>query len=110
MLWVHNKALKQYPLLLNVIAQKKQSEICDVANLVDNGTGVIVVTDMFGGSPSNLSMKACDCDNRRILYGANLPMLLKLAKSRSMSVDQALNVSMEAGKKYINCCNGSAGI
>ena len=44
---------------------KKQSEICDVANLVDNGTGVIVVTDMFGGSPSNLSMKACDCDSLR---------------------------------------------
>ncbi|MBT3953204.1 MAG: PTS fructose transporter subunit IIA, partial [Rhodobacterales bacterium] len=47
---------------------KKQSEICDIANFVDTGTGVIVVTDMFGGSPSNLSMKACDCDNRRILY------------------------------------------
>ncbi len=89
---------------------KKQSEICDIANFVDTGTGVIVVTDMFGGSPSNLSMKACDCENRRILYGANLPMLLKLAKSRTLSVDQALNVSMEAGKKYINCCNGSAGI
>jgi PTS system mannose-specific IIA component len=89
---------------------KKQSEICAVADSVDEGTGVVVVTDMFGGSPSNLSMKACDCAKRRILYGANLPMLLKLAKSRGLSIEKALTVSMDAGKKYINYCNGSAGI
>ena len=89
---------------------EKQLEICDVADSVDKGMGVVVVTDMFGGSPSNLSMKACDCANRRILYGANLPMLLKLVKSRSLSVEKALVLSMEAGKKYINCCDGSIGI
>jgi PTS system mannose-specific IIA component len=77
---------------------------------VDQGSGVVVVTDMFGGSPSNLSMKACHCEERRILYGANLPMLLKLAKSRRLPIEQALTVSMDAGKKYINSCNGSAGI
>lgn len=89
---------------------RKQSEICAVADSVDQGDGVVVVTDMFGGSPSNLSMKACDCAERRILYGANLPMLLKLAKSRKLSVEKALNLSMDAGKKYINYCNGSSGI
>tara|TARA_R110002096_G_scaffold14582_2_gene50624 strand:+ start:38647 stop:39042 length:396 start_codon:yes stop_codon:yes gene_type:complete len=89
---------------------QKQSEICQVADAVDQGSGVVVVTDMFGGSPSNLSMKACNPEQRRILYGANLPMLLKLAKSRNLSVEQALTVAMDAGKKYINCCNGSAGI
>lgn len=88
----------------------KQSEICNFADSVDQGDGVVVVTDMFGGSPSNLSMKACLPSNRRILYGANLPMLLKLAKSRSLSVEKALEVSMNAGRKYINSCNGSAGI
>ena len=88
----------------------KQSEICKVADSVDQGDGVVVVTDMFGGSPSNLSMKACHSEKRRILYGANLPMLLKLAKSRRLPIEQALTVSMDAGKKYINCCNGSAGI
>jgi PTS system mannose-specific IIA component len=89
---------------------EKQEEICAVANDVDQGSGVVVVTDMFGGSPSNLSMKACHCEKRRILYGANLPMLLKLAKSRGLSIEQALIVAMDAGKKYINTCNGSAGI
>ena len=88
----------------------KQSEICRIADSVDQGNGVVVVTDMFGGSPSNLSMKACHCEGSRILYGANLPMLLKLAKSRKLPIEQALTVSMDAGKKYINSCSGSAGI
>ena len=89
---------------------EKQTEICAVADSVDQGDGVVVVTDMFGGSPSNLSMKACHCEGRRILYGANLPLLLKLVKSRRLPIEQALTVSMDAGKKYINCCSGSAGI
>lgn len=85
----------------------KQAEICKAADEVDTGAGVVVVTDMFGGSPSNLSMKACHCQNRRILYGANLPMLIKLAKSRTLSVEAALEASINAGKKYINSCNGA---
>ena len=89
---------------------EKQSEICAAADAVDIGSGVVVVTDMFGGSPSNLSMKACDCDNRRILYGANLPMLIKLAKSRTLTVEAAVSISMDAGRKYINSCCGTAGI
>ncbi len=83
----------------------KQSEICDTADSVDKGDGVIVVVDMFGGSPANLSMLACAESKRKILYGANLPMLIKLAKSRNLTVDQAIETSMAAGKKYMNCCN-----
>lgn len=83
----------------------KQAEICDTANSVDKGEGVIVVVDMFGGSPANLSMLACAESKRKILYGANLPMLIKLAKSRNLTVDQAIETSMAAGKKYMNCCN-----
>jgi PTS system mannose-specific IIA component len=83
----------------------KQLEIYDAANSVDTGNGVIVVVDMFGGSPANLSMMACAKTKRKILYGANLPMLIKLAKSRNLSVEQAIEASMAAGKKYMNCCN-----
>lgn len=83
----------------------KQAEICDAANAVDTGSGVIVVVDMFGGSPANLSMLACAKTQRKILYGANLPMLVKLAKSRNMTVDNAIAASMASGKKYMNCCN-----
>jgi mannose PTS system EIIA component len=80
--------------------QAKQIEICAAA--VDSGDGVVVVTDMFGGSPSNLSLRACVATDRRIIYGANLPLLIKLAKSRSLSVPAAVETALEAGRKYIN--------
>src|SRR4028118_1885681 len=60
----------------------QQDELCAAADDVDQGDGVVVVTDMFGGSPSNLSLRACGPTNRRILYGANLPTPLKPAKQR----------------------------
>ncbi|NVO57447.1 PTS fructose transporter subunit IIA [Rhodobacteraceae bacterium B1Z28] len=83
----------------------KQAEICRAAEHVDVGDGVVVVTDLFGGSPSNLSLRACAPQDRRILYGANLPMLIKLAKSRHLPVADAVRQAMEAGRKYINAQN-----
>lgn len=87
----------------------KQAEICTAADDVDTGSGVVVVTDMFGGSPSNLSLMACASVDRRILYGANLPMLIKLAKSRDLPVPQAVAASLDAGRKYINSLDLGAG-
>lgn len=83
----------------------KQAEICAAADAVDSGGGVVIVTDMFGGSPSNLSLNACRPDNRRILYGANLPMLIKLTKSRHLTVPEAVRHALEAGRKYIDSQN-----
>ena len=80
----------------------KQQEICVAADAVDTGQGVVLVTDMFGGSPSTLSLPACATTGRRILYGANLPMLIKLAKSRDMTVPEAVAAALDAGRKYIN--------
>lgn len=80
----------------------KQMEICEAADAVDQGQGVVMVTDMFGGSPSNLSLRACAASERRILYGANLPMLIKLAKSRELPIAEAVSTALDAGRKYIN--------
>ena len=80
----------------------KQNEICDAADQVDVGDGVVIVTDIFGGSPSNLSLRACSPQNRRILYGMNLPMLIKLAKSRAGTVPDAVEAALTAGRKYID--------
>ena len=85
----------------------KQAEICEAADAVDTGQGVVVVTDLFGGSPSNLSLLACQPAGRRIIYGANLPMLIKLAKSRDKPVPEAVRAALEAGKKYIDARNVS---
>lgn len=91
----------------DVDRQAKQAEICDAANAVDAGDGVVVVTDMFGGSPSNLSLLACKSADRKILYGANLPMLIKLAKSRHKPLDDAVRSAKEAGRKYIDSFEGN---
>ena len=88
---------------------EKQTEICIAADAVDHGDGVVVVTDMFGGSPSNLALLACASRNRRIVYGANLPMLIKLAKSRHMPVPEAVASALEAARKYINSYEVGAG-
>jgi len=84
----------------------KQAEIRAAADAVDTGGGVVVVTDMFGGSPSNLSLCACESEDRRILFGANLPMLIKLAKSRHLTVPEAAASALDAGRKYINSYAG----
>ncbi len=87
----------------------KQAEICAAADSVDSGAGVVMVVDMFGGSPSNLSIAACCAPDRRILYGANLPMLIKLAKSRSLSVPEASALALDAARKYIDSYEMSGG-
>lgn len=86
----------------------KESEICIAANEVDTGEGVVIVVDLFGGSPSNLSLRACAPENRRILYGANLPMLIKLAKCRHLTVPEAVRAALDAGRKYLDSHNVTA--
>lgn len=88
---------------------RKADEIVRAAEEVDSGDGVIVVVDMFGSSPANLSLPACAQENRKILYGANLPMLVKLAKTRHAGLDAATKAALAAGRKYINCIDGKPG-
>ncbi|GGD24012.1 PTS sugar transporter subunit IIA [Sinisalibacter lacisalsi] len=85
---------------------KKAAEIVQAAESVDTGDGVIVVVDMFGSSPSNLSLPACAKADRKILYGANLPMLVKLAKMRHAEVGAATRAALAAGRKYIDSIDG----
>ncbi|MCV6594062.1 MAG: PTS fructose transporter subunit IIA [Silicimonas sp.] len=101
------KAVRAIPIAPDEDRGAKQDEICAVANEVDAGAGVVVVTDMFGGSPSNLSLRACSPSDRKILYGANLPMLIKLAKSRHKPLDEAVKAALAAGRKYIDSFEGN---
>lgn len=76
---------------------------------VEGPEGVVIVTDLFGGTPSNLSMAAATTPNRRVLYGANLPLLIKLSKLRQKSLDELVEESISAARKYINCADGANG-
>lgn len=86
----------------------KEREIRAIADSVDEGSGVVIVTDIFGGSPSNLSMGACAHTDRKIFYGANLPALIKLARSRSKPLDEALALAKAAGTRYMDVAQGPA--
>ncbi|SIS65678.1 PTS sugar transporter subunit IIA [Phaeovulum vinaykumarii] len=80
----------------------KQAEIADAVDAVDMGEGVVVVTDLYGASPSNLSLMACQNCAREVIYGANLPLLIKLAKSRQLNLNDAVEAALGAGRKYID--------
>jgi PTS system mannose-specific IIA component len=82
--------------------QRRRDIVAAVAR-ADTGAGVIILTDMFGGTPSNLAISVMESGRIEVIAGVNLPMLIKLSGSReSDDMKMALEHAQEAGKKYIN--------
>jgi PTS system mannose-specific IIA component len=91
----------------NDSCRSKQAEVDAALQSVNQGEGVVVVTDMYGSTPSNLAMTASrKVPNSRVLCGANLPLLVKLAKARHKPMAEAVACALTAGRKYINCVDG----
>lgn len=87
--------------------QKRRQELIKAASQVDTGKGVVVMSDMFGGTPSNLAIALLDQENVEVIAGVNLPMLIKLASIRgSVPLNQAVIEAQEAGRNYINVASG----
>ncbi len=84
----------------------KRAEIDAAVAAVDDGQGVVVVTDIYGGTPSNLAAGACSRPDRTMLYGANVPLLIQLAKSRGLPLRDAVDSALAAGRKYIDRVDG----
>lgn len=83
--------------------EQRRQDILDAVSDVDDGKGVIVLTDMFGGTPSNLSISLLDRANVEVIAGINLPMLIKLAGARADNdLASAVDAAQEAGRKYIS--------
>ena len=83
--------------------EERRQEILQKAKSVDNGQGVLLLTDMFGGTPSNLAMSVIGHGNFDVIAGTNLPMLIKLASARNtMSLADCVICAEEAGKNSIN--------
>jgi mannose PTS system EIIA component len=80
----------------------KQAEINAAVATVEAGDGVVVVTDMFGGTPCNLAIGAMSSEAVEGVYGANLPLLVKLAKTRDRPLAEAIEAALGAGRKYID--------
>lgn len=78
-------------------------QIIEAVKKVDSGDGVAILTDMFGGTPSNLAISVMNTPNVEVVAGINLPMLVKLAKVRDdLPLTQAVAQAQDAGRKYIN--------
>ena len=82
--------------------QTRRDEILEACIAVDSGSGVILLTDMFGGTPSNLAISVMNKGNYEVIAGANLPMLIKLAEVRGReSLARAAFAAQDAARKYI---------
>ncbi|WP_419907123.1 PTS sugar transporter subunit IIA [Hoeflea sp.] len=82
---------------------QRRMDIIEAVSKADEGEGVIILTDMFGGTPSNLSISVMDGGRTEVVAGVNLPMLIKLASARTENdMEKALAEAQEAGRKYIN--------
>ena len=83
--------------------EKRRQDILRSVGDVDDGSGVVLLTDMFGGTPSNLAISIMDKAKIEVIAGINLPMLIKLASLRQTeTLANAVRGAQEAGRKYIN--------
>ena len=83
--------------------EQRRQDILTAVKDVDQGDGVILLTDMFGGTPSNLAISIMDDNKVEVIAGINLPMLIKLASVReSLSLEEAVAAAQDSGRKYIN--------
>ncbi len=90
--------------------EARRNDIIDAVGTANTGSGVVILTDMFGGTPSNLAISVMKAVDAEVIAGMNLPMLVKLARVRGdMELKQAVTLAAEAGRKYINVASESLG-
>lgn len=83
--------------------EARRADIAAAVKAVDDGSGVILLTDLFGGTPSNLAISLMEPGRVEVIAGINLPMLIRLEGARKMmKVTQAVAAAREAGRKYIS--------
>lgn len=82
--------------------ESRREDIAEAIKKVDDGKGVIVLSDLFGGTPSNLAISLMEAGKTEVIAGINLPMLIRLASARkAMKVTEAVAAARDAGRKYI---------
>ena len=83
--------------------ERRRQDILAACGRVEQGQGVVLLTDMFGGTPSNLAISVMDQTRAEVIAGLNLPMLIKLASLRArVPLEEAVAAAQEAGRKYIS--------
>ena len=82
---------------------KRRRDVIDAVAAVESGSGTIILTDMFGGTPCNLAISVMEAGRTEVVAGLNLPMLIKLVRIRSeASLAEAVTAAADAGRKYVS--------
>ena len=90
--------------------EERRNDILRCVDAADQGQGVVILTDMFGGTPSNLAISVMQTREVEVIAGVNLPMLVKLARVRGdLGIKQAVKEAADAGRKYINVASEALG-
>jgi PTS system mannose-specific IIA component len=90
--------------------EERRRDILESVDAANTGDGVVILTDMFGGTPSNLAISVMQTREVEVIAGVNLPMLVKLARVRSdLKIKDAVREASEAGRKYINVASDTLG-
>jgi PTS system mannose-specific IIA component len=90
--------------------EQRREDIVRAVDAADEGQGVVILTDMFGGTPSNLAISIMQQREVEVIAGVNLPMLVKLARIRAdLDIKKAVAAAAEAGRKYINVASETLG-
>ncbi len=90
--------------------EERRNDILKSVDRADRGAGVVILTDMFGGTPSNLAISVMQTREVEVIAGVNLPMLVKLARVRAdLDIKAAVKEAAEAGRKYINVASEALG-
>lgn len=91
--------------------EERRNDILSAIGDVDTGGGTVILTDMFGGTPSNLAISVMEGRDLEVIAGVNLPMLVKLARVRNdMDMRDSVREAQDAGRKYINVANDVLGV
>jgi mannose PTS system EIIA component len=91
--------------------EARRADIASAIAKVDSGKGVVVLTDLFGGTPSNLAISLMETGRIEVIAGVNLPMLIRLEGARrTMNVVDAVAAAREAGRKYISVASEVLGV
>ena len=90
--------------------EERRNDILKCVDAADQGQGVVILTDMFGGTPSNLAITVMQNREVEVIAGVNLPMLVKLARVRGdLGIKAAVKEAADAGRKYINVASEALG-
>lgn len=94
------------PVPMDCDCEQFYSQACDLITLLDSGSGVVVLTDMFGGTPSNIANRLAKVYNVRIISGMNLPMVVRILNYASLGIDEVAAKAQEGGREGIFICDG----